>query len=97
MVRVLLTATAFLVLILLLWEVRAILQLVLIAAFLALALNPIVTVLERRIGNRRGVSCCDHLGGERGCGHRVFAFPRLPAQGAELQCSLYIRIYLCTQ
>ena len=56
MVRVLLTATAFLVLILLLWEVRAILQLVLIAAFLALALNPIVTVLERRIGNRRGVA-----------------------------------------
>jgi predicted PurR-regulated permease PerM len=56
MIRVLLTATAFLVLILLLWEVRAILQLVLIAAFLALALNPIVTVLERRIGNRRGVA-----------------------------------------
>ncbi|MCX6391544.1 MAG: AI-2E family transporter [Actinobacteria bacterium] len=56
LVRVLLTATAFLVVILLLWEVRAILQLVLIAAFLALALNPIVTVLERRLGNRRGVA-----------------------------------------
>jgi predicted PurR-regulated permease PerM len=36
--------------------VRTILELVLIAAFLALALNPLVSVLERRIGNRRGVA-----------------------------------------
>ena len=41
---------------LLLWQVRTILELVLIAAFLALALNPLVSVLERRIGNRRGVA-----------------------------------------
>lgn len=56
LVRLLLTATAFLVLVLLLWRVRSVLELVLISSFLALALNPLVTVLERRVGNRRGVA-----------------------------------------
>jgi predicted PurR-regulated permease PerM len=56
LIRVLLTVTGFLVLVLLLWQVRTILELVLISAFLALALNPIVVVLERRLGNRRGLA-----------------------------------------
>jgi len=56
LMRVLLTATAFLLVIYVLWQVREIGQLVLIAAFLALALNPLVTVIERKLGNRRGVA-----------------------------------------
>ena len=56
LVRVMLTAAAFLLLIYVFWQVRAIGELVLIAAFLALALNPLVTLLERKIGNRRGVA-----------------------------------------
>ena len=51
-----LTASAFLLLIYVFWQVRAIGELVLISAFLALALNPLVTLLERKIGNRRGVA-----------------------------------------
>ena len=56
LIRVLLTASAFLLLIYVFWQVRAIGELVLIATFLALALNPLVTLLERKIGNRRGVA-----------------------------------------
>jgi predicted PurR-regulated permease PerM len=56
LLRLLLVGTGFTVLTLLLWQVRTILELVLIAAFLALALNPLVSLLERRIGNRRGVA-----------------------------------------
>lgn len=56
LIRLLLTATGFLFVVLLLWQVRSILELVLISSFLALALNPIVSVLERRLGNRRGVA-----------------------------------------
>ena len=56
LLRVMLTATAFLMVIYVFWQVREIGQLVLIAAFLALALNPLVTVIERKIGNHRGVA-----------------------------------------
>ncbi len=56
LLRLLLVGTGFIVLALLLWQVRVILELVLIACFLALALNPLVSVLERRIGNRRGIA-----------------------------------------
>lgn len=56
LIRVLVTATAFLLIIYVFWQVRAIGELVLISAFLALALNPLVTILERKIGNRRGVA-----------------------------------------
>ncbi len=56
LVRVLATVAAFLILIYTFWQVRAIAELVLIAGFLALALNPLVSALERRIGNRRGVA-----------------------------------------
>jgi predicted PurR-regulated permease PerM len=56
LVRLLITAAAFLLLMYVLWQVRAIGELVLISSFLALALNPIVTVLSRRIGGHRGVA-----------------------------------------
>ena len=47
LVRLLATAAIFLLLMYVLWQVRAVGELVLISAFLALALNPIVTVLAR--------------------------------------------------
>jgi len=53
LVRLLLVGTAFLLLVLLLWNVRNVLQLVLVSMFLALALNPAVTWFELR-GVRRG-------------------------------------------
>jgi len=56
LVRILLTVLAFGVLILGFWEARAVLTLVLVAAFLALALNPIVTALDPKLGQRRGLS-----------------------------------------
>jgi predicted PurR-regulated permease PerM len=56
LVRVLVTLLAFGVLIAGLWQVRSVLTLIVVAAFLALALNPIVTVLERRLGGRRGIA-----------------------------------------
>jgi predicted PurR-regulated permease PerM len=56
LVRILITLSLFLLVAYLLWQVRAIGELVLISGFLALALNPIVTVLTRRLGGRRGVA-----------------------------------------
>ena len=56
LLRVMLTATAFLLVIYVFWQVREIGQLVLISAFLALALNPLVTVIERKIGHHRGIA-----------------------------------------
>ena len=56
LLRLLLVGTGFIALAFLLWEIRTVLQLVLISTFLALALNPIVSVLERRLGNRRGIA-----------------------------------------
>ena len=56
LVRLLATAAIFLLLMYVLWQVRAVGELVLISAFLALALNPIVTVLARSIGGRRGIA-----------------------------------------
>lgn len=53
---VLLTASAFLLGLLFLWEIRAVLELILIAGFLALALNPLVTALQTRIGGHRAVA-----------------------------------------
>ena len=50
------TLALFLLVLLVLWRVRAVGELILISAFLALALNPIVTVLGRRLGGRRGVA-----------------------------------------
>ena len=56
LVRLLATIAIFLLIIYTLWQVRDIGVLVLISAFLALALNPLVTVLEVRLGGRRGVA-----------------------------------------
>jgi predicted PurR-regulated permease PerM len=56
LVRILITVLAFGVLIAGLWQVRSVLTLFVVAAFLALALNPIVSVLERRLGGRRGIA-----------------------------------------
>ena len=56
LVRLLAVGALFLLLMYVLWQVRAIGELVLISAFLALALNPIVTVLARRIGGHRGIA-----------------------------------------
>ena len=56
LVRVLITLAVFLFAVYVLWQVRRVGELVLISAFLALALNPIVTVLSRRIGGHRGVA-----------------------------------------
>ena len=56
LVRLLVTIAVFLLIIYTLWQVRDIGVLVLISAFLALALNPLVTVLEVRLGGRRGVA-----------------------------------------
>lgn len=53
---VLLTASLFLLAVLFLWEIRYVLELILIAAFLALALNPLVTALQGRIGGHRAVA-----------------------------------------
>ena len=52
----LLTASAFLLGVLFLWEIRSVLELILISAFLALALNPLVTALQVRIGGHRAVA-----------------------------------------
>ncbi|MGI9117674.1 MAG: AI-2E family transporter [Gaiellales bacterium] len=56
LIRLMLTLALFLLVIYVLWQVRAIGELVLISGFLALALNPIVSVLQARVGNRRGVA-----------------------------------------
>ncbi len=53
LVRLLVVGTAFFLLVLLLWNVRNVLQLLLVSMFLALALNPAVTWFELR-GLRRG-------------------------------------------
>jgi predicted PurR-regulated permease PerM len=53
LVRLLVVGTVFLLLVLLLWDVRNVLQLLLVSVFLALALNPAVTWFELR-GLRRG-------------------------------------------
>jgi predicted PurR-regulated permease PerM len=53
LLRVLAVTTAFVLLVWLLWAIRDVLQMLLIAGFLALALNPAVTWLEVR-GWRRG-------------------------------------------
>jgi predicted PurR-regulated permease PerM len=52
----LVTASAFLLGLLLLWEIRSVLELILISLFLALALNPIVTALQGRLGGHRAVA-----------------------------------------
>lgn len=52
----LVTASAFLLGLLLLWEIRSVLELILISLFLALALNPIVTSLQGRLGGHRAVA-----------------------------------------
>jgi len=56
LIRILMTASLFLLIAFVFWQIRTILELVLISAFLALALNPLVSVLERRLGNRRGLA-----------------------------------------
>lgn len=56
LVRLLITLTLFLFLVYVLWQVRAVGELILISGFLALALNPLVTVLARRLGDRRGIA-----------------------------------------
>src|SRR5258706_7783520 len=53
LLRLLAVSTAFLLVAWLLWEIRDVLQMLLVAGFLALALNPAVTWLELR-GWRRG-------------------------------------------
>lgn len=53
LLRLLGVGTAFVLVVMLLWEVRDVLQMLLVAGFLALALNPAVTWLELR-GMRRG-------------------------------------------
>jgi predicted PurR-regulated permease PerM len=53
---VLLTASVFLLAVLFLWEIRYVLELILISAFLALALNPLVTALQGRLGGHRAVA-----------------------------------------
>lgn len=57
LVRLMATGAVFLLLVYVLWQVRAIGELILISGFLALALNPLVTVLTRRLGGHRGVAC----------------------------------------
>ncbi len=53
LLRVLVTATAFLLILFVLWQVRSVLELVLVSGFLALALNPLVTALQKAMGGRR--------------------------------------------
>ena len=57
LVRVLATFALFLLVVYVLWQVRMIGELILISAFLALALNPIVTVITPRLRGHRGAAC----------------------------------------
>lgn len=62
LVRIVLTIFGLVALLAAFWAARAIVELVVISAFLALALNPIVTVLERRMNSRGGAAVLVVLG-----------------------------------
>ena len=57
LVRVMLVLALFLFGMYVLWQVRMIGELILISAFLALALNPLVTTLTPRLRGHRGAAC----------------------------------------